>query len=1651
MGKIRRMLKQKLCLLLAVTMVATMIPQTALPVYAAEMENEVLAETISENNISESISENQLVDSVSENKIEETSADEKLEDDLAVEQENVESEYVEEETVSENEIVESVSDNITEETVSENDIDESVSDNDIEETISGNDIGEEESVSQNDIENKVSSNDMESSVSDNELMESTSDNDILDSLSENDLTNDVTTVLDGNLIEQIDSTTGEEKIIKISVDEDAVVVSARIGAQAVDYENEEPIDTSSVTYKVKTNETITVTVTPRDNYKINSAVTKMNGVKDKNEKVKATGFTFSVKATADSVTEIATEALYKGQLLMADGEILAVKNVFAINGGTTYTAKVWYGNQYANIKNVTVEKNNSSSTKAEINQNSKEVQFNVDAVEAGNKKLKMNVTTEDDKVVTFGFSVYPKIQSITVKGVSRQNLNQTYDTTKEYKVTFKPSTIDISRIDVEAVDTNGAKTNDVTVQLNGNVLTVTTPAEIKNGAGDIRFYQKEISGDGRTEISGSEFHVNAVAPSILLKAKPTMKVVETTDATVMLNLSAPKNLETPIKGAHYYEIRILPDSTNRVPNEIAEAAAKTIYIKKTGLSQIETIMVNNKGIGNGQSWKYIIKASLVQLPENKNVEDITEQDANGANAHISKTAEIKATTLKPAYETKLSIKKGASQVYTGQESVVIGTPVFSKTTTYRTLKKEVDSETGDIKDKIYDITEHISEAEKLELSVVNGNIVAKVGSSTAIGKHTIIAYADAPEGSKEASATFTVNVVRGIEDITLVPDGNFIFKQYNKAVSINVKTIYNASVGSELPEPKTKKVAYAIVDKDGNEFSSDHPLYGMITVKNGKVTVNKNYVVSSNTAMNQFCVKVMAADYKDSSVCAYTSPIQIKTVSPELGEAVLVKESLQENGKYEVLSRGNEAIKIEEFNTSRFVVVKKGEEGKDVYTSEELVDNSELAFSFSNKTISIDADGTLNIEQTAKNITLTATTNDGSNKKISLSKLTLEFTETDELGVNISRGTYDYMGENPIFYTIGSPDSTTVSYNASKNEIFKLDVMYRDKEGNWQPITEDQCMNYTLSLKGAKQLSKIDNSYVITATDATAVITLTDKANSNAKSVYTLVNEAGANKNLYSLKVTTKDVLIGGRYDASQVITFEVVAGGDYKYEEDYNYKYAEIRVDAADAQKNKASYESLLIATADIDGHHMLTEETFITTDDEGNTIDEEKIYTFSVTIKDSIDMGSYKFNVTLGTVVDGDFIADTQTATVTLKTIEASKQKLTFTPVTTYSISTSNNVPFVLSATLNNEEAYYRFTGIHNVNTNGEVNRFTDYFEFTPYQPANGNEKAKPASVMLKQNTEAINLLTEEGKIHCVGFADYVVYDSNGGVFKKDSVKITVTVQKMSATTIDYTVLPIIKKDNIEDMFTTLTVEGMNTNMAHVYVPGNDFRWEPFGENAIKLMPNSVPGEREKRKRVEVYWLPNNSCIESELVKCQENIANDIDVESNIVRYEGLLKDYGLLCSKNVEFKTREEILGINPNRPNDRPRTYLEIKEVRVTQSNFVRETPIDSGYYRVPISYTKKAGVDIQFADITACKLSGKQEWMEMPYNAMVMEVMENDSMVLIVDKKEIVSLLENEGKPTKVRISVYYGDGHGQPNGEAETYEVTFNIANRKSC
>nr|MCR5590053.1 hypothetical protein [Lachnospiraceae bacterium] len=151
---------------------------------------------------------------------------------------------------------------------------------------------------------------------------------------------------------------------------------------------------------------------------------------------------------------------------------------------------------------------------------------------------------------------------------------------------------------------------------------------------------------------------------------------------------------------------------------------------------------------------------------------------------------------------------------------------------------------------------------------------------------------------QEAMATVPVTLLESIHSL-YVATPTRILKNYNKAAKVSTELFYNINEREGVPATKAVEWSLAVPDPlnpgeyiDIPEYS---PLYGMLTIKNGTVDIDKALLVDyakkipvpgdSENSRNlgpedyNFVVGAKAADFEGNTVITYSSPVQITSES----------------------------------------------------------------------------------------------------------------------------------------------------------------------------------------------------------------------------------------------------------------------------------------------------------------------------------------------------------------------------------------------------------------------------------------------------------------------------------------------------------------------------------------------------------------------------------------------------------------------------------------------------------------------------------------------------------------------------------------------------------------------------------------------------
>ena len=214
-----------------------------------------------------------------------------------------------------------------------------------------------------------------------------------------------------------------------------------------------------------------------------------------------------------------------------------------------------------------------------------------------------------------------------------------------------------------------------------------------------------------------------------------------------------------------------------------------------------------------------------------------------------------------------------------------------------------------------------------------GDIIISVKKDAIPGTYVIAAVPKTEQGVHKLPAYMKIEVARSINELEIKAPLS-IFKQEGKKAVFKTEIVYNN--GIEYFMPKTKKVTYTLYDDKGKEITKDHTLYGMITIKNGKVTLHKNY--NPKEALI-FTIEASAADYKENEVKA-TAAVLVQRVPISMEKACIVKKIGENKYAPITVDQATGNVLARELHQSRIVVLKNHVSDNSVYTEEDFMENN---------------------------------------------------------------------------------------------------------------------------------------------------------------------------------------------------------------------------------------------------------------------------------------------------------------------------------------------------------------------------------------------------------------------------------------------------------------------------------------------------------------------------------------------------------------------------------------------------------------------------------------------------------------------------------------------------------------------------------------
>ena len=947
--------------------------------------------------------------------------------------------------------------------------------------------------------------------------------------------------------------------------------------------------------------------------------------------------------------------------------------------------------------------------------------------------------------------------------------------------------------------------------------------------------------------------------------QPYATVKESYDQYLSLTLGVRGDVDLESSENLYYAVEV---KTNK--NNLEEIEAQKYFFKKeASQSQDVMIQMNQGTIKAGEKWTYDIQVSLVWKTNNEIEQSVT---------NISEVELLRDVEVIPFYENKLSLIEGVKKIYTTQSDVPIATLQFSTKTTEKDLVK--------IEDLTYATEENKQYALHFKELGSDLKIYASASANTALGTHRIRVTACAPENMYASEAFITVNVVQGIEEgmLSVITPSNQLCKAVGKTATLTFKAQFTSDFNTGI-SPSRKVVVWDVLSSDGKAFTQEDPLYGMIGIKNGILTVKKNYIVSDDKPNNQFMVKATAADYNGNVVSSSSELVDLVSQSEKLGEVAIVKMDL--SGNAVVTARSNTSITSDQLGYIR--VFRTDAPIQESYSLEELQKwtfvPKYLSYQASDGAIRIDQNGMITALKTARNVKINVRTKDQSGNYTTLNKLTIVYSKPAHLGLKIEMmmtdGTKKEIGE-----ILSS--NTTLSNETNANACYLLTLMERaDVNEEWKEI--ESYVNHSLNVSNGTIIKVNGTSkqcYLVNTSKEILTIRLFDKAN-QLEYRYTLQNQTFPSGKIPL--IVTSNTLKAVAYKSEQMITYNLKKNGDFAY--DSVGKVALLTLDYADKYKsdrNLARYNAF---------EKVLGGTSYY-------PIENGKVVlTFLSDTSKPLPAGDYKLWFTFGTLDDeGRFRADTASKAVWLKAQKVQVVKGSFSPNSSYKMAIKEGG----SATLSGVGTRYIkdtlvYSNIRNANVNGLPNAFRTYFEL------DGN-KLRVKEDLTQEQLDYINATTASSD--CSGYIDYKVavrksdgsYVDQIGTFK---VKVTLTnsIRKFSLSSAKV-------KDASQTTDIKAYADGKVVNIIHAVATSGRYEVACDGTSKLTLVPKTGDDKpKVGNNYVTVYIVPDNTYEANketlDALKLTLDSANGETKESAKAAYSEAMKKYGIKVTAKVVFQ--------------------------------------------------------------------------------------------------------------------------------------------------
>lgn len=290
---------------------------------------------------------------------------------------------------------------------------------------------------------------------------------------------------------------------------------------------------------------------------------------------------------------------------------------------------------------------------------------------------------------------------------------------------------------------------------------------------------------------------------------------------------------------------------------------------------------SNERLGEGCATSLNAKVQLIQVTDKDNEPCFYFDNAEGLYENVfnitdaSKVKNLSVSTKAPYYEDKIKLKSDktcTTKIYAGQQNIKIANVIFGKNTTFatnhywmiNTNKYPVRDAKGNA---INDVIQRDNDGRSLSDAVsVHKNeedesdqgLYVNVHPDTPSGKYTIYLTTE-PYGN--STAKITISVLPRIHGITVATDNFIIYKKSGSAASYSTKLGIVQDQDYNYVKKPYVEYEVGLLNNDDSIDKVD----GIAIAKNGKITIRKDFEVTSEVEASTYAVKVKDAGFKENS------------------------------------------------------------------------------------------------------------------------------------------------------------------------------------------------------------------------------------------------------------------------------------------------------------------------------------------------------------------------------------------------------------------------------------------------------------------------------------------------------------------------------------------------------------------------------------------------------------------------------------------------------------------------------------------------------------------------------------------------------------------------------------------------------------------